>query len=292
MKRIIPWWVRIIVKVVLSRMPIHYSFFANVGLFRHGKMDNPMYAIEVFNKHYERADFSKKKKGFVALEVGPGDSLVSAILANAYGASKCYMVDAGNFAIDDIGFYRRVIRKLKCYGLDVKGVDGFLSVEELLERVGGVYLTNGLESLRSIPDHSVDFIWSQAVLEHIRLGEFDETMNELQRVLRPNGAASHRVDLKDHLGGALNNLRVSSRIWESNWLAKSGFYTNRIRYSDMINRFEGAGFDVDVINLDYWPYIPTPRRRIQKEFIHLSDDELRINGFDVLLRKDINKTIL
>ena len=105
MKKFSPWWAKIIIKMMLSRMPLHYSFFAKIGLFRHGKMDNPKYALQVFSEHFERTGFSKKGGGFVALELGPGDSFVSAIVANAYGASKCYMVDAGNFAIDDIKIF-------------------------------------------------------------------------------------------------------------------------------------------------------------------------------------------
>jgi len=285
MKRFFPWWAKIAIKIMLSRIPLRYSFFARIGLFRHGQMDNSGYALKVFQGHYQRAEFPNKSSGFVALELGPGDSFVSAIVANVYGASKCYMVDAGNFAVDDINVYRRLMESLKSSGVDVGNVVDCTSIEELLEQIGGVYLTNGLQSLRSIPDDSVDFIWSQAVLEHIRLEEFDDTMSELQRILHPNGVASHRVDLKDHLGGALNNLRFSKKTWESDWMAKSGFYTNRIRYSDMIDRFQGAGFDVNVLQVDKWNRLPVPKKSISKEFLEYSDDELCVSGFDVLLHK-------
>lgn len=285
MKRFFPWWAKIIIKMMLSRMPLHYSFFAKVGLFRHGQMDNSRYALQIFQEHFQRAEFSNKKGGFVALELGPGDSFISSIVANSYGASKCYMVDAGNFAVDDIKVYRRLMGGLQSDGLDVGGKVNCASIVDLLEQVGGIYLTNGLQSLRSIPNDSVDFVWSQAVLEHIRLEEFNETMSELQRILRPNGVASHRVDLKDHLGGALNNLRFSEKVWESGWMAKSGFYTNRIRYSDMIDRFEDSGFDVRVLQVDKWDFLPIPRDSISKEYLEYSNDELCISGFDVLLHK-------
>lgn len=98
---------------------------------------------------------------------------------------------------------------------------------------------------------SIDFIWSQAVLEHIRKSEFLDTMLELHRILRPNGVCSHVVDLKDHLGGALNNLRFSEKLWESNFMASSGFYTNRIRYSEMLDIFHQAGFSVEVVNVSH-----------------------------------------
>lgn len=260
-------------------------FFAKVGLFRHGQMDNPGYALQVFRKLFDRSEFSKKESDFVALELGLGDSFVSAIVASTYGASKCYMVDAGNFAVGDINAYQHLIVNLRSAGVDVSKAEGCISIGEILKRVGGVYLTNGLQSLRSIPDDSVDFIWSQAVLEHIRVGEFNETLHELMRILRVNGIASHRIDLKDHLGGSLNNLRFSTKLWEANWMAQSGFYTNRIRYPNMIKRFENAGFDVDVLHVDKWEYLPILRANMSKEFLEYSVDELRISGFDVILRK-------
>ena len=38
-KKIFPWWARIIAKIFLSRLPISYDFGAR-NLFRHGQMDN------------------------------------------------------------------------------------------------------------------------------------------------------------------------------------------------------------------------------------------------------------
>lgn len=163
MKRLFPWWAKIFIKMMLSRMLLRYSFFARVGLFRHDQK----YALQIFREHFERLAFSKKEGGFVALELGLDDSFVSAIIADAYGASECYMVDAGNFAVDDIKVYQRLIENLKSIGVDTKKVGDCTSIEKLLAQIGGIYLTSGLQSLRSIPDDSVAFIWSQAVLlEH------------------------------------------------------------------------------------------------------------------------------
>ena len=58
------------------------------------------------------------------------------------------------------------------------------SLTELLQIYNAHYEVEGLASLRMIPDQSVDFIWSQAVCEHIRKNEFLDTMRELRRVLR------------------------------------------------------------------------------------------------------------
>ena len=142
----------------------------------------------------------------------------------------------------------------------------------------------GLNSIKSLPDGSVDFIWSQAVLEHIDYYEFDELMTEFRRVIRPEGCCSHRIDLRDHLSGGLNNLRFTEEVWESSWMKNSGFYTNRIRFKDMINRFEASGFECQVVHVDRWDGLPIKRSLLSKQFVVIQDDDLIVSGFDVILR--------
>ena len=254
-----------------------------MGLFKHGQMANPKYAIQVFAEHFNRVNFKRKKGGFVALELGPGDSLFSAIIACSCGATRCYMVDNGDFALKKRKSYESLVKLLKdnCNSIDFVGGD---TVPKLVESCGGIYYTEGLQSLKGIPDGSIDFIWSHAVLEHIRYHEFEETLRELRRVLRPDGVCSHQVDLKDHLGGKVNNLRFGSRIWETDWMASSGFYTNRIRFKEMLAKFESAAFSVDVISTNLWPNVPISRRKLAKEFQTIDNEDLLISGFTVILK--------
>lgn len=158
------------------------------------------------------------------------------------------------------------------------------SIDGLLAACGAHYLTNGLSGFVTVPDASVDFIWSQAVLEHVRRHDFDATLREMRRVLRSGGVASHRIDLRDHLDGALNNLRFSERVWESSFMAGSGFYTNRLQACDIVDRCRAAGFAVDIVVSERWPSLPTPRRRLAAPFRDLPDETLLVSGFDLVLR--------
>jgi len=280
----IPWYAKIAAKLVLSRLSVGYRIWSKLNLFVHGAMNRPDYAYGVFRQHFERSHFSRKAVGFVALEVGPGDSLLSAIVAAAHGASGCYLVDAGAFATEDLTVYRDMAGYLRLRNLPVPVMDKVSDLAGVLESCNAVYGTQGLRSLRDIPSESVDFIWSQAVLEHIRRHEFLDTMKELRRILRPDGVCSHRVDLQDHLGGALNNMRFPARLWESDWVVRSGFYTNRLRYSEMIELFRQAGFSVEVLATGRWHAVPTPHNLMAKEFRGLSEEDLLVKDFDVLLR--------
>ena len=279
----IPWWSKIPAKLVLSRLPFGYSFWQRLGLFRHGHMDTSQYAISVFNSHVERAGLTGKLSGRTILELGPGDSIATAIIATAQGA-RAVLVDSGMFVRTDIAPYlelQRVLSDKGCFTPDLTGCD---SIQDILSMCGIRYLTEGLTSLKQIENESIDFIFSQAVLEHIKRGEFLDTMKQCHRIMSSDGICSHRIDLKDHLGGALNNLRFSTNIWESKFFATSGFYTNRIRYSEMLQLFLRAGFSFEVTDARRWETLPTARNKLDQEFWDIPDDELCISGFDVLLR--------
>lgn len=235
-KQHIPWQVKLGAKILLARLPISYSFWEKLSLFKHGEMERPEYAFGVFQDHFDRVRLPRRAAdGFVGLEVGPGDSLFSALIAKAFGASKTYLVDVGSFARDDLPPYKRMVSYLGTKGFPIAVLERCGTLEELLAACSADYLTRGLYSLRQIPSASVDLIWSHAVLEHVRRDDFLPILRELRRIQRSDGVGSHRIDLQDHLGGALNNLRFQERIWESEWMSRSGFYTNRIRYNEMLS---------------------------------------------------------
>lgn len=282
MKKSIPWWGKIIAKIALSRLPVQYSFWKKLGLFEHGYMNCPSYAYEVFKEHFDRV--GGLEQGFVSLELGPGDALLSAMLSQAFGGSTSYLVDVGAFASRDLQIYRNMASFLKEKGLPTSDIGSCNSLEDVLVACGANYYTSGLLSLRYLPDESVDFIWSGAVLEHIRQAEFMDTMRELRRIVRSNGICSHLVDLRDHLGGALNHLRFSEQVWESDFMARSGFYTNRIHYSEMLELFRKAGFSINVVELNRWDNLPTPRSKLFKKFQSIPDTELCLSTFAVVLK--------
>jgi hypothetical protein len=94
----------------------------------------------------------------------------------------------------------------------------------------------------------------------------------------------HRVDLKDHLGGGLNNLRFAEARWEAPLFRNSGFYTNRIRFGEMMALFEAAGFECRLPRIMRWEEIPLPRQALDEAFRRLPDEDLLVSGFDVVLK--------
>src|SRR5262249_42877417 len=138
-------------------------------------------------------------------------------------------------------------------------------------------------SLAQVPDQSVDFLFSHAVLEHVTKNQFRLLVQETQRILRPEGVASHVIDFRDHLQYALNNLRFSERAWEGRFMSCSGFYTNRIPWPEMKQIFEDNGFTVTAENLLYWPSLPTPQNRMAEPFRSMNPADLMVRGANVVL---------
>lgn len=282
-RSIIPWQIKIILKIVLSCIPVNYGVWRHF-LFKHGDMETPSYAYNIFQRHFNKVSISTKNEKIVTLELGSGDSLFSAMISYTFGASRTYLIDIDYFASSEMKIYSRMARYLRTKGLPFPSMKNITSIDDLLELCKAKYLVSGISSLRTIPDQSVDFIWSEAVLEHVRLSDFSAVLYELRRILKPDGICSHRIDLRDHIGGGLNNLGFSERIWESDLMAKSGFYTNRIRYSQMLNIFKQTGFHVEATIIETWDKLPVSKSKLSPDFIDLSDEDLCVSVFDVLLK--------
>ena len=283
-KSFVPWYVRVFVKLVLSRLSISYELWSRIGLFRHGAMNDYSYAWGVLKKH---SSVLKKTDNWKGLELGPGDGLLSAFLAPAVGASGLTLVDSGDFACKDINEYKEQISKiLSVYpSLNVADISKFTDINAALDSVCSKYYVDGVASLRKMKRNSYDLIYSQAVLEHIRFDEFKDVMAECYRLLKPEGVMSHVVDFQDHLGGGLNNLRFSSALWEKKWFSQDGgFYTNRIRLAEMVSIVEQIGFVVEVIEKRSWNRLPISRNSLSNEFKDLSDEDLLVSGAHLLMR--------
>jgi len=282
-KALVPWWAKIAVKVALSKVGVDQSWWQKCGLFVHGAMHEPTYAFRVVRSHMDRVGWATLE-GKVVLELGPGDSLATAVIAAAFGAERTYLSDTGAYAHADINSYRTLQTFLESAGLRPPNLGDCQTVDQVLAKCHAAYLTDGSAGLRRISSASVDLVFSQAVLEHVSLHQFAETQREIRRLLRPSGIASHQVDLKDHLGGALNNLRFADKTWEADWMVASGFYTNRLRLSEVLAMVGEADLAPEITDVQRWEVLPTPRLSMNPRFRAMSDDELLVQQFDFIAR--------
>ena len=282
----LPWFLKIGAKIILTRIPIPHRLRTRLGMFRHGSMQQFEYACQVFQHHLEYAGLQGGPGNAhkVILELGPGESLFTALLSQAYGFERSLLVDVGNFALPSVEIYREFARWLGARGLKLAGLQECASQAEMLVRLQAEYHTGGLRSLQALPDASVDLVFSQAVLEHVRRNEFDQTLREIRRILKAGGVSTHVIDLRDHLDSSLNNLRFPERTWESDLFTGSGFYTNRLRVNELLEAFSSAGFEAEILSQSAWEVLPLARQALAAQFRPLPDDILRISGLTVRLR--------
>src|SRR5690554_2555904 len=214
-KRLMPWWARFWTRTLLAQVGINYRVLRALGLTRHGAMEEPAVAFETFTRHARAAGFPRNGQPFSVLELGPGDSLNTAPIAAALGASRVHLIDAAADAQHSPHTYRQMIAFLRQRGIDVSRIQTFVDLPHLLARCNAIYETDGLAALKRLPDQSVDFIFSNAVLQHVRRRDLPRTIRQLRRIVKPDGAVSHSIGIWDQMGFALNHLRFSRRFWES-----------------------------------------------------------------------------
>jgi hypothetical protein len=238
------WRLIILIKIFISRLPLPYKFWKGIGLFQHGQMNTSDYSQKIFNMHFKHFLKKNSQSGFNMLELGPGDSALSALYGYLNGAKKIYLLDVGNFASTDMDIYERAFENW-CKKNELKTArPNFSCFNKFLSSINAFYFVNGVKSFEKIKDNSIDFVFSHSVLEHIRKAEINQVFSELFRVSKAGVICSHNVDYMDHLGGAQNNLRFSDALWESSFFAESGFYTNRISAHVLHQKVRDAGFTV------------------------------------------------
>ena len=250
-------------------------------------MESFDYSKRIFEGHFKDMKKFNAISNPLILEIGPGDSLFSMIFSRKYSKNKFFFLDVDDFANKDVRFYKDLIRKLikddYLKNFDIK--DNF-SFDELLSFSNAKYMTSGLIDFKKLKSESIDYIFSHSVLEHVRLYELEELISQMYRVIKPGGLISHNINYKDHLSESLNNLRFSEKIWESDLLANSGFYTNRVPAIKMHRLFKNIGFQIIKENFGSWNELPIPRSKISDDFKVFSDKELSNCTSSFIAQKD------
>jgi hypothetical protein len=275
----LPWQVKTTLKLVTGMLPLDYESLRSRLTGYKGMMVDPKYSRKIWDDHFTSFQaFRNSRSNGCFLELGPGASLLSGFYALNSGFLNAILIDVGKFAILDDDFYKSILTS-------DEPASQSESLSEKLSSQQVEYKYEGLRSLQSLPSASVDFSFSQAVLEHVKRSEFDGFLAELYRVHKTSSVSSHRIDFKDHLGGLANNLRFRSSLWEHPLFTNQGFYTNRIRLDELILRLGKVGFEVIDLNTEKWQEAPLDRKKLAPEFQKLSHEDLMISAANIVLRK-------
>ena len=106
-----------------------------------------------------------------------------------------------------------------------------------------------ISSLEAVPDHSIDLVLSNSVLEHVI--SLDQLLASLKRVLKPEGSMIHSVDYRDHFFKyPYHFLLFRARIWER-WLNPGDL--PRWRLSGHLKAFSARDFSTEVLESQSLP---------------------------------------
>lgn len=275
LKDLLPWKVRLWLHLFFVKYP---QFYIN-GIRQ--KKNTLQQTIRILEKHMHSMGVSDFK-GKTVCELGPGDSLYHGVMAYQLGARQMYMLDIADLAGSEAKFDILDIQLKRPMPECIKGE----TWKSYLKKLDVEYLTEGIESYYKVPDGAVDILFSNVVLEHVRLDIFEETVKQMNRMCKMGALCSHIVDYKDHLGGGLNALRVPTEKWESSLYKKMPNYVNRILYYDMIDIFKKNGFAlIGEPKFQLREKIPVARSKLIPEYRNKSGKELRIAMAGFVLEK-------
>lgn len=149
------------------------------------------------------------------------------------------------------------------------------------------------EALASIPDESMDFVFSNAVLEHVV--DMRRVAQELARVSTVGAWSSHQIDWRDHhdFSRPLEHLVLSDddfmRKAEENWKFE---YGNRLRSIEFRALFEEAGFEISDREINSWAdkdymvdVLPRIRACRKSSYANWPEDDLFRLGGRFYIRK-------
>jgi SAM-dependent methyltransferase len=243
-------------------------------------------------------------------ELGPGDSLGTGVAALLAGSHRYFALDVKKFAssqrnvsifdqlvalfqqrepIPDVTEFPQQLPHLDSYAFpdhiitdqvlaDSLCPDRLAEIRRELQRdaQGGaesrVFYFAPWDDARVVQDESVDFVFSQAVMEHVT--DLEHTYQALWQWLKPGGWSSHVIDYRSH---------NTTREWNGHWSCsdfvwslvrgKRAYLINRQPHSRHVELLRKHGFEI-VGELPYQDQRGIGRDQLAPPFRHLSDDDL------------------
>ncbi len=119
---------------------------------------------------------------------------------------------------------------------------------ELLGLAGIVYHAPADASRTTLPDESIDVVFSNSVLEHVNPAVLPALMRESRRLIGARGVSLHAVACNDHYAhfdcgvSFVHYLQFDAGRWR--WWNNALNYQNRLRAPDFIDAARAAGLEI------------------------------------------------
>lgn len=270
------------------------------------------YCYSVFMRHRAiAARHGLAKRPLNVIELGPGDSLGIGLMALLTGSERYTAIDAVRHAsletnlgvFDELitllrnrtpipygGEYAAVYPELEQYDFPHQVLDEALLEESLapdrLARIREQLSTGSLSDaikylaplgeMSGIPTGSVDWIFSQAVMEHV--DDPGSTYRECFRCLKPGAIMTHQVDFRCHDTAPEWNGHWKYPQWLWNLMrGRRPWFVNRMPHSVHHQLQKQAGFEM-LVDVAQTQEQGLRRSQLAEGFRSLSDKDLSTAG--------------
>jgi hypothetical protein len=265
-----------------------------------------LYDISIFNKFSRIVHTYAESLPETTLHIGPGDSLGCEVLLCLSGIKKAWSLDPCASRPFDLQTCISTLQKLSTVTNSLHAIHKCpappLSIPEHSIEADGSYRI-GTSLMQHFPSRtlentglqteSVGFLFSNAVLEHVR--DPLQCIREAHRILAKKGLTAHQIDLRDHrdFNDPLHFLRYSDSQWQKlmkKYCSRDPLrYMNRLRAQDFLAIFESAGFRI----LEFTPNssasdqtVTDARAHLAPSFAKYSADELKTISCFIVAQKN------
>ena len=300
------WWVKAGVARCLASIPggdtLHFWLQRRFGELRHleqsTRFDNAEYFLRTTRAHVGYVH------GLRVVELGTGwvpavplAYAVAGALVATYDVRRLVRSDLFVRTRDQIG--RRAERLAAAAGQSPARFCARLAriaketeFDRAMRRLGGLYCAPWNTCRLPYQDNAADLVISNLVLQCVHRALLPPLLQEMRRVLKPGGLSIHRASLTcEYAAGdprrhPLSFLKYPDETW-NRWFNHSIKYVNRLRYSQFLQLFQDAGFEIaevqPTVDSEAIPFLK--ELGVAEEFRGLSWEDLATTGFQVVLRK-------
>lgn len=251
-KNIFYYWFGIVIMTLVKIKTKIFGYIRPRPISKRKTYKNLAYDNKVINDLKKRLteilgleyDFNGKN----ILEIGPGPDLGTGLLFKTFGAAHYTGVDRFELVNDNDVFYDSLLASLgDNQKAKISGTVGL--IKEALKKnrkeislPGFEYLNVPVEEISEKLNLKYDFIFSNAVLEHVE--NPTQAFKAMFEALRAGGLIYHEIDFQTHTGclrdrDPLNILRYEKKIYD---IFKCAGSPNRLRLDDYIEIAEEQGF--------------------------------------------------
>ena len=200
------------------------------------------YVFQVLESYQRTLDhLNLSPKGLSIVEIGPGSDFGVQLILASMGANIT-LVDRFLTQFDS-DYHPRLYAEI------AKRWDG--PAAELEAALNGGHEATSLrlvpeqaENMKSIADGSTDFVYSNAVLEHV--ADIVAVTSELARITKPGGSGMHQIDMRYHrdFSRPLEHLVMREEDFQDSAPKIAFDFGNRLRMLEFGAYFAAAGFTV------------------------------------------------